>query len=101
MTSTATTETVLLAYATIAGNDIGADPNITILEQAVECHDGQPHTEPAEVLQWTTEDDDWAASADGDFDRDVATGTLNDLGYARVGGWMGSGCQWAARVIPA
>jgi hypothetical protein len=81
-----------IAFATTAGNNLGADAGISITDYDP---DGDVHTDLLAV------DADPGEDEYGDLDVDNADVILKSRGYSRTGSWTRSGGQWAAEVEAA
>lgn len=73
-----------IAYVTVAGNPLGADPGVSIFRG------------PDEIARHDT--DLRLEDKDGGLHEDAADVFVARFGYDRTGPWIRSGGQWAAEV---
>lgn len=82
-------EVKLVAFATVAGNSLGADAGITVIG-----YDGDRNVHTGDIVL----DGEPVADEYGDLDYASADLILAANGYIRTDPWALSGGQWAAHV---
>jgi hypothetical protein len=83
----------LIAWATVPGNNLGADPGITVTTYSGDGGVTQEYDLPASEL-----DRDFLLDAYSEFNARHADELLARAGYERTGEWQESGGQWGADV---